>query len=81
MKFHMNKTGSSPHGSFPTDRPKADPSLQFFFVCALVVSSVGFVLSLFVLHLSFIWYLGKAIALLLWPFLGIFTYILLLIIV
>ena len=34
--------------------------LQFFFVCASVVSYVAFVLSLFVPHLSFLCCLGRA---------------------
>ena len=41
--------------SFSTDRSKAVPLLQFFFVCASVVSQVTFVLPLFVLYLSFFW--------------------------
>ena len=34
------------------------PLLQFFFIRALVVSYVAFVLTFFVLHLSFFWCLG-----------------------
>ena len=41
--------------SFPTDRSEALPLLQFFFVCASVVSYVAFVFfSLFIPHLSFV---------------------------
>ena len=38
-------------------RSKAVPMLRFFYVCASVVSYVAFILSLFVPHLSFLWYL------------------------
>ena len=50
----------TPINSFPTGHSKTVPLLQFFFVCASVVSYVAFVLSLFVPHLSFFWNLGKA---------------------
>ena len=50
-----------PPDSFPTDRSKAVPLLQFVFVHASVVSYVAFVLSFFVHHLSFFWCLGKAV--------------------
>ena len=39
--------------NFTTDRSKAVLLLQFFFVCASVVSYVAFVMTLFVPHLSF----------------------------
>ena len=38
----------------------AFPLLQYFFVCASIVSYVVFVLS-FVPHLSFLWCLGRAV--------------------
>ena len=53
LRFRASKTSLSP-SSFPSDRSKAVPLLQFFFACASVVSFVAFVLPLFVLHLSFI---------------------------
>ena len=59
MRFRASKTDL--HSIFSTDCSKAVPLLQFFFVCASVVSYVAFVLSLFVSHLSFIWCLGRAV--------------------
>ena len=47
--------------SFPADRSKVFPLLQFFFVCASVVSYVTCVLSFFVPYLSFFWYLERAV--------------------
>ena len=46
---------------FSTVRSKAVFLLQLFFVCGSVVLYVAFVLSLFVLHLFFVWYHGKAV--------------------
>ena len=46
--------------SFPNDHSKAIPLLEFFFVCASVVS-VAVDLSLFVPQLSFFWCLGRAV--------------------
>ena len=56
------KTGLSPQPprSFPSDHSKVNSLLQFFSVCAPVVSYVEFVL-LFVPHLSLFWYLEKAV--------------------
>ena len=74
VRFLANKTGLShpyplTHSSFPTDHSKAVLLLQFYFVCASVISYRAFVLSLFVPHphLSFLvtfW----------WHFLDILTY-------
>ena len=46
---------------FSTDRSKAAPLLQFFFVCVSMGSCVAVVLSLFVPHLSFFLCFGKAV--------------------
>ena len=45
--------------SFPTDRSKAVPLLQFY-VCVSVISYVVFLVALFVPRLSFLWCLGGA---------------------
>ena len=67
MTFRTSKTSLSPPPS-PTPRPprafpingsKALHLLQFFIVCAIVVSYMAFVLSLFVPHLSFFGVLGR----------------------
>ena len=60
VRFPVNKTGLSPH-KFSTDCSKEILLLQFFFVCSSLVSYVAFVLSLFVLHLSLFWCLGRAV--------------------
>ena len=44
---------------FVMDRSKVVPLLQFHFACASEVSIVAFVLSLFVLHLSFFGSFGR----------------------
>ena len=62
MRFRAGRTGPNPLlNNVPTDRSKAVLLLQFFFICASVVSYMVFVLSLFVHHLSFFWWLGKAV--------------------
>ena len=50
------------HPSFPTDRSKAIPLLQFFFVCVSVMLYVAFVVSLFVPHLSFPFCPGRVVS-------------------
>ena len=50
-----------PATSFPTDHSKAVPLLQFFFICAPVISYMMFVLSLFVPHPFFFRCPGKAV--------------------
>ena len=44
-RFRANKTSLSTDRSFPTDRSKAVPLLDFFFVCAYVISYVLLVVS------------------------------------
>ena len=64
VRFRANKTGLTPTpgpSSFPTVRSKAFPLLQFFFRCASVVFNVAFVLFIFVTHLSFIRFPGRAV--------------------
>ena len=72
VRFRANTIGlstylpSAPHSthtpsSKSTDRIKAVFLLQFLFVCAYVVSYEAFVLSLFVPHISFFWYLVSAV--------------------
>ena len=59
-KTSLSHTHMLPHpnihtpSSFPADNSKAAHLLQFFFLCASVISYVAFVLSLFVPHLSFL---------------------------
>ena len=60
MRFRANENGVSaalprPISSCPTDRSKEIPLLQFFFVCASVISHVALAVPLFVLHYSFLW--------------------------
>ena len=57
----MRLTWFKPHGNFCTYRSKALPVFQFFSVCALVITYVAFVLSLFVLSLFFLQCCGKAV--------------------
>ena len=56
-----HSTHTHTHSSKSTDRIKAVFLLQFLFVCAYVVSYEAFVLSLFVPHISFFWYLVSAV--------------------
>ena len=59
----MKSMVSRENNLFPTDHSKAVPLLllQLSFVCVLLISYLAFVLSLFVLHLSFFRWLGKAV--------------------
>ena len=54
----MRKNSLSPSSSI--GRSIVVPLLGLFFVLALLISYIAFVLSLFVPHLSFFWRLGKA---------------------
>ena len=49
--------------SCPATLPGVSPRLllQFFFICASVISCVAFVVSSILSHLSFLWCLGKAV--------------------
>ena len=61
-EVRTSKPGLRLQKNVSTDlRSMAVPLLQFFFVCASVISYVAFVLSLFVPQLFFCWFLGRAL--------------------
>ena len=74
-KISLSIFPDPPFNSFPTDRSKADPLLQFFCDYAPVVSYVAFVLSVFVPISPSLGASGRLCSVIV-AFLGIFTYIL-----
>ena len=72
-----NKKDQADNGTFHTGPSKSAPFLQFFFVCASVISYKAFVIAFFVPHLDFSTSFGSSegLCFVIVAFLGAFTYI------